>query len=202
VTSRRIYLVRHGETVGESSIRYHGRNDVPLSDSGREQIRRLVPLLAGREFAAVLHSPLSRAAESAEMLVAGLELPPALVEAVPGFTEIDFGDNEGLTAEEIESARPDWYRAWRNGQVNGFPGGDTFAGFAARVAAAWDDVLARHPSGDLLVVAHRGTIKRAVLRALGSTDESRGNADLGSLTVLRSGSAPELLVFNQVPEPR
>ena len=46
-SERRLWLVRHGETEGQSSIRYHGANDVPLSDVGRQQIRALLPLLAG-----------------------------------------------------------------------------------------------------------------------------------------------------------
>ena len=48
---RRIWLVRHGETEGQSSIRYHGSNDVPLSDVGRAQIRALAPWLQGVDFA-------------------------------------------------------------------------------------------------------------------------------------------------------
>ena len=43
------YLVRHGETAGESSVRYHGSNDVPLSAVGRQQVRRLVPVLRPKD---------------------------------------------------------------------------------------------------------------------------------------------------------
>ncbi|MCK5943216.1 MAG: histidine phosphatase family protein, partial [Planctomycetes bacterium] len=73
-SERRLWLVRHGETEGQSSIRYHGSNDVPLSDAGREQIRALLPLLEGVAFERVVHSPLSRAAESAALLRDGLRL--------------------------------------------------------------------------------------------------------------------------------
>ena len=66
---RRLWLVRHGETEGQSSIRYHGANDVPLSEVGRTQIRALLPLLAGVRPTMVAHSPLVRAAESEVLIV-------------------------------------------------------------------------------------------------------------------------------------
>ena len=88
--SRLVHLVRHGETEGESSIRFHGRNDVRLDDVGREQIRRLIPWLVEPRFTAVVHSPLSRAAESTRLLVGGFSSPPPVVEAHQGLTEVHF----------------------------------------------------------------------------------------------------------------
>ena len=46
LVNRRILLVRHGETVGESSTRFHGRNDVALAESGRAQMARVAAALA------------------------------------------------------------------------------------------------------------------------------------------------------------
>ena len=73
---RRIVMVRHGETEGESSIRFFGRTDVPLSALGREQARRLAGLVQHVGFSAVVHSPLARARESAEIVTALLDQPP------------------------------------------------------------------------------------------------------------------------------
>ena len=65
----RLVLVRHGETVGHSSIRYYGRTDVALSDLGRRQMRAAREWLAARDgasgFAPVFTSPLVRATEAA-----------------------------------------------------------------------------------------------------------------------------------------
>ena len=98
---RRLWLVRHGETAGESSIRYHGANDVPLADVGRKQVGALIPLLQGIAFARVEHSPLSRAVESAAILLAGLEndgvYAPEVVRPDDRLREISFGDAEGMT---------------------------------------------------------------------------------------------------------
>ena len=57
MSNRRIYLVRHGETEGESSIRFHGSNDVPLSDHGRDQIAALSTPLRDARPIAVWTSP-------------------------------------------------------------------------------------------------------------------------------------------------
>src|SRR5580658_9879256 len=101
-----LILVRHGETEGESSIRYHGRTDVVLSALGREQMRAAKDAIAaehgGLRFTRVFASPLSRAAEGAR-LIAGADAPLATLDE---FVEVDFGMFEGLTADEIRERYP------------------------------------------------------------------------------------------------
>ena len=126
---------------------------------------------------------------SADELLDGLaELPP-LVEVHRGLVEIDFGEIEGWTAEEIAERKPEWYREWRAGRTDGFPGGDTLKGFAQQVARAWDDIVARFPLGDLLIVAHRGVVKRALMHAMGMADDEGDALDIG-LASLRNRRRP------------
>lgn len=183
---RALYLVRHGETVGRSSVRFFGRTDVELSDVGREQVRGLLPWVGHVSFGAVVHSPLSRARESAEILAASLREPPAVSEEAPDLIEVDFGQIEGLTEREIAAGMPEWYQAWRQGEAKGFPGGETFAGFQMRMAAAIDGLMARHPTGNLLIVAHKGVIRRCLAHLLGLSREAAAkiHLDLGSLSVV------------------
>ena len=198
-SGRRLFLVRHGETEGESSIRYHGHNDVPLADSGREQARALLGPLRGIRPVAVVHSPLQRARESAEILSSGLGLPQDLLEEDESLMEVCFGDLEGMTEGEIRVAMPEWHARWMAGLSEGFPGGETTAGFRARVSRAFEALDARHPRGDVLVVAHRGVLRwgsRALLDPEETTDLT---VDLGSLTVLRRSVRYELETFNLVP---
>ena len=117
-----IHLVRHGETVGESSIRFHGRNDVALSDLGRAQVGALAQRLQDRHYDAVACSPLIRAAESADILMAARAQPVPERAQIDGLAEVFFGELEGMTAEEIEAAFPVWHadrrahipgRTWR-----------------------------------------------------------------------------------------
>jgi broad specificity phosphatase PhoE len=191
---RSLYLVRHGETVGESSVRFFGRTDMALSDTGRQQVRSLVPLLRHVMFQAVVHSPLSRARESAEILSAQLLQPPAVTEEAPDLIEVDFGEIEGLTDGEIAAKMPGWYRDWKSGLASGFPGGETFSGFAQRMQTAVDGLLARHPVGNLLVVVHKGVIKRALAHLLGLSADAAAkiNLDLGSLSVIACSDHQQL----------
>lgn len=180
---RRFWLVRHGETEGQSSIRYHGRNDVPLSAVGRAQVAALAPWLRGVAFAHVVHSPLDRAAESARLLIdlAGLRGVPCTVDA--RLAEISFGACEGMTRDEIEGRWPGFFADYQAGRCDAFPGGEPRAAFAARVGAALDDWRAQPWRGDLLLVAHRGTVRQALQQLAGVAPAGAG-VELGSLTVL------------------
>ncbi|MBI5849800.1 MAG: histidine phosphatase family protein [Planctomycetes bacterium] len=84
---RRLWFVRHGDTTGGSSQRYFGATDVPLSDLGREQVGKLAPLARGWRPRALLHSPLSRAAESARIVLALLAERPGAIEVIDALRE-------------------------------------------------------------------------------------------------------------------
>lgn len=183
---RRLWLIRHGETTGESSIRYFGATDVPLSDLGAEQVRRLAPYLRARRFAAIEHSPLSRAVRSARIVCEILDEAPAVVAAEPLLSEVDFGALEGRTAEEIAVELPAFHAAWRAGRIDAYPDGESIEGFRRRVAQGVDAVLARHGTGEVCIVAHRGVIKNALAHLLGlpASMIRPWPLDLGSVSVL------------------
>ena len=151
---RRIVLLRHGETVGNSRERFHGNSDVALSDEGRDQVRAAARRLATEVFEVVAASPMRRAWQSAALLAGGT---PVLL--VPEFREIDFGRWEGLTAEEIEAQDPVLYRAWREGAADfEFPSGERRAAFRERVLRGFAS-LAQTGAESILVVVHRGVIR-------------------------------------------
>lgn len=186
--ARRLWLVRHGETEGQSSIRFHGRNDVRLSDSGRAQIRALRPLLQHVPFVRIVHSPLQRAAESAAILCAecGLDARPRRADA--RLREISFGACEGMTQPEIEAAFPEFWRQHRAGLVDRFPDGEPRPEFAARVAAAMHDLATADWTGDLLVVSHRGTMRQALraLLAVPAHQDDEFGVELASVSIVQS----------------
>lgn len=194
MSPRRIALIRHGETAGQSSIRFHGMNDVPLSDEGRGQIRGLVPLLGplgdlvpGQDWARArwVHSPLVRASESARILADGVGVDAGALAVEADFREIHFGRFEGMTAEEIQAADPEWHGAWRRGETDAWPGGDRVQDFADRVQRAWGRLLAA-TEGDLVVVAHRGVVRFGLRRllALAPKDPDDFQVALGSVSIV------------------
>src|SRR2546428_8223790 len=73
-----LILVRHGETVWNQENRWQGQADVPLSETGRAQARRLAQRLRaeGRPVRAIYASDLSRAFHTAEILGEVLGMPP------------------------------------------------------------------------------------------------------------------------------
>lgn len=150
-----VVLVRHGETVGESSIRYHGANDVALSEEGRAQARAAARAIGDLAFDLHLASSLSRAAESARII-----RPRHPIELDDDLREIDFGRWEGLTRDEIRARDPELDAAWsRDPHGFDFPGGERRTVFQQRV----DRALARAFGRDverLLLVAHKGVVRR------------------------------------------
>jgi broad specificity phosphatase PhoE len=175
---QRIALVRHGETVGQSSVRYYGATDVPLSDLGRDQARAAARRLPGDGFDLVMTSPLSRAWESATLVAPGR---PIRLEA--DLREIDFGSWEGLTDAEIEARDPVRYRDWKQRHPGfEFPAGERRVDFQARVDRAIGTMFACR-AASLLVVVHKGVI-RAIARTLTGKELAEGLPPLGGVLQL------------------
>jgi broad specificity phosphatase PhoE len=167
----RLVLVRHGETVGQSSIRLYGSTDVALACEGEDQVAQAGRALRGQRFDAVFTSPLIRARRSAEIVLSTLEHPKVEIEAVPGFAEIDFGDWEGWTWDEVRARDPDNHARWTTqGPAFRFPHGEVRAEFVERVqGASAPSIEARFAAGarSILVVVHKGVIKAIAARMLG-----------------------------------
>src|SRR5438445_13235680 len=108
-----IYLARHGETAWTVSGQHTGRTDVPLTERGERNARRLGQRLLGMTFARVLTSPLQRARRTCELAGFG---PVAVVD--PDTVEWDYGDYEGKKTADIRRDRPDW-QLFRDGCPNG-----------------------------------------------------------------------------------
>jgi len=185
----KLILVRHGETEGESSIRYHGRTDVPLSDLGRLQMRAVRAALLKLGFpqlrwGPVFTSPLVRAREGAR-LIAGESAELCVLEE---FVEVHFGLFEGLTAEEIRDRYPEHYARWSTDRLAPgytYPDGESRLGFAERVIRGTGKMLSlwqpeSHVASTALLVAHRGVIRAVVNHLTGN----QPSVELGSIQLV------------------
>lgn len=192
MSERRLVLVRHGETTGNSSIRYYGRTDVALSEAGRAAMHLVRNALSQRyginHLALIFASPLIRARESAR-IIAG---DGAAITIIEEFTEIDFGLFEGLTAEEIAARYPFDYEHWRRNRFAPdyrYPGGESRSEFqerikrgVARLQERWESRANGERSGHALLAAHRGVI-REIARHLAAVEPA---VELGSVQILEA----------------
>ena len=97
----RVYLARHGETAWSLSGRHTGRTDIPLTERGECNARRLRARLEGITFTEVLVSPLQRARRTCEL--AGFA---AVAKVTPDLIEWDYGDYDGRLTSDIRRERP------------------------------------------------------------------------------------------------
>lgn len=155
-------LVRHGQTRHALERRYNGRADVPLTETGERQARRLAPILGTVAWDAVLASPLQRVQRTAEL--AGFPEP----EIVDELIEMDCGECEGHTTEEIRARYPDW-DLWRNG----CPGGESFDDVGSRLQPVIERLRAQ--GGAVLVFSHSLALRVLAARWLGlsATDAAK-----------------------------
>jgi phosphoserine phosphatase len=192
-----IYLVRHGSVVGAETRRFIGHLDVPLSLLGERQITALAERLRAVRLDAVYSSDLARARRTAEILAAPHGLPTVRLAAL---REFSMGRWEGLTAEQIRELDPAAFSAWM-ADIAGyqFPEGENLAQLSGRAWPALEAIVAAHPGGAVAVVAHGGTNRVLLCRALGIADHRilAIGQDYAALSVLRwSGARWTLLLLN------
>jgi len=188
-----LLLIRHGETdwVGK---RLAGRTPgIPLNENGRRQAEDLADALAHLPLTALYSSPLERARQSAEPLARRLNLP---VRVHNGLQEIDFGQWQGLTGEEMRN-QPLWPQVQRRPSQVRFPGGESFEEAQQRMVTVMDELLAAHP-GDALVAcfSHSDSIRILVAHVLAMPLDAfqRLTVDPISVTVIRQNEERTRLV--------
>ena len=118
----RLFLVRHGRTQWNKEEIFRGRADIPLDEVGRKEAERVADRLQGEDIGLVLSSPLSRAREMAEVIAKGCGAP---LEVREGLIDLDFGEWQGLSHQEVKERYPELYRRWKERPHEViFPGGE------------------------------------------------------------------------------
>ena len=156
-----ILLVRHGQTEWNRNERFRGRFDVPLNATGLAQAEATSErILKTWKPSAVYSSPLSRSLSTAEAIARRFSLP---VQVHPGLADIDFGEWQGLTAEEARLRWPDEIDRWYNHPDQArIPGGETLSALRLRAMRMLDELVDRHPQEAIVLVGHT-VINRIIL---------------------------------------
>ena len=189
----RLVFIRHGTSTWNDERRIQGQLDPPLSEKGRDQARKLGARFRDVEVDGFYSSDLSRARETAEAIAEQIGRAP---EFLAELREVALGEWEGLQRAEIVARYPDHWSRWtEHPSWDIVPGGEGTEAFEARVGAAIETLVARHRSGQVLVVTHGGVIQVALLRVVGRSSNGLFpfTIDNTSVTVLQ-GSPDRLLV--------
>ena len=146
-------LLRHGEVEGGPCFRGH-TND-PLSKAGNLQMHSATQ--GECHWDQIISSPLKRCASFAREYALAHRLP---LEFEEDMRELDFGDWEGLTAEQIMQDSPQALGDfWRDPMNHPPPGGETLNAFKQRVVTTWQRLHSRHVGKRVLLVTHGGVIR-------------------------------------------
>lgn len=191
----RIILVRHGETIWNVARRFQGQSDIDLNEKGRWQAGMTGKYLAGERIDVTYASDLVRCVDTAKLIVDGRGLE---IVTRRDLRELDFGEWEGLTGQEISERYPgDLLRlrdeGWRP------PRGETWPEMCARVLGAFEAIKRQHPDDAVLIVTHVNPLRVILADALRMSHEELFRTRLGNCAVNIldvNGSQCDLVVLN------
>ncbi|WP_144525806.1 histidine phosphatase family protein [Bacillus pumilus] len=153
-----ICLVRHGETDWNAAKRIQGRTDIPLNDTGKWQAEQTGLYLKDAHWDVVISSPLTRAKETAHLILKHIDAPLVIMD---DFIERDYGDAEGMSFEERQKLFPD----------KQYPNMEPLETIQDRMVEGIEKVREAYPNQQVLIVAHGAAI-HALLTTL--ADEHLG----------------------------
>jgi len=196
-----LYLVRHGAVISAPSKSFIGQIDVSLSEEGVDQAWALREWLEPVHFSRVISSDLSRSQRTAR-IIAGWRTNP--VEALPALREINLGEWEGFSFDEIRERFPEDFAA-RGRDIENWrpPHGESFADCFARVSIALDEILAGS-QGNVLLAGHAGVNRLILCSVLGIpvSDLLSIDQDCGCINIIEFGPGhARVKLMNHMPAP-
>lgn len=162
----RIILTRHGHVDWIAPERFRGRAELTLSQLGKKQAEALGSRVSqGWSLDAIYTSPLSRCIGTGGAIARATGADAGILE---GLVDIDYGQWQGLTHEEVRSRWPAEFRTWLDApDMALIPGGETLPGVLARVLEALRFVLDQHRGRTVALVGHDSVNRVLLLHCLG-----------------------------------
>jgi broad specificity phosphatase PhoE len=157
----KIILVRHGHVEGIDPPRFRGRQDLPLTERGKAQAAAVARRISQKWHPAIVYaSPLSRCVLTGAAIAGACGIK---CESIAQLNDIDYGDWQMKTYQEMQAAEPELYAAWfATPHLVRFPRGESFQDMVLRSADALRLALDRHPGQTVVMVSHT-SVNRALL---------------------------------------
>lgn len=147
-----LYLLRHGETDWNIEQRCQGFSDTPLNATGRRQAEAGARYFSSVKIEAIYSSTLDRAYETARAIA---RYHDASVQTTDALRELNQGEFEGLRLTELAEKHGDFLGRWFQEPVDlKLPGGESLREMQTRAWSALEEIVDRHPDGNVVVVAH------------------------------------------------
>ncbi|MDX2098296.1 MAG: histidine phosphatase family protein [Leptolyngbyaceae cyanobacterium bins.59] len=192
--SLRLYLMRHGETTFSQTGGYCGDLDVDLTAAGMEMAQAFADAYQTVSWEAIYVSPRKRTIATAKPLCDALGMEMQIRD---GLREISYGEWEGKTPEELRQNYNDIYLRWMTEPAwNAPPGGETAVQIASRAMPVITAIEQTHPTGNVLIVSHKATIRIIICSLLGidlGRYRDRITALAASVSIVKYGEYGPLL---------
>jgi broad specificity phosphatase PhoE len=190
-----IILVRHGQTEWNRVERFRGHADVPLNSTGLAQAEATGQRIASQwQPAAIYSSPLSRAVKTGEAIGKTCGLP---VQTIAELIDIDYGEWQGLTPEEVKERWPVELDTWyHKPHLALIPGGETLAQLRTRGMKALQELIDHHGGRTIVIVGHTVINRVLLLGMLGLGNERFWNIrqEPCAINVIEAGHEDFILV--------
>jgi broad specificity phosphatase PhoE len=149
----KVYVVRHGQTAWNVGEIFRGRADIPLDETGKQEVHLAGEALKDETIHAVYSSPLSRSMETAENIA---KFHKISVTPFDPIIDISYGEWEGLENQAVKEKYPELHALWhREPHKVKFPGGESLDEVRSRTMKGLEDLLVRHKNENFVLVAHR-----------------------------------------------
>ena len=192
--SLKLYFLRHGQTACSRENLFCGASDPALTPEGVEMAEAFATVYSSTPWSAIFSSPMQRTITTAQPLCDALGIE---MELRDGLKEISYGKWEGQTVETVTRDYHDDYIRWSADPAWHSPtGGELAVAIAARAMLVIEEIKQRYPTGNILIVSHKATIRIILCNLLGidvGRFRYRLGCPVGSVSMVEFGAHGPLL---------
>ena len=194
----KLIIARHGLTDWNLSGRFQGQTDTSLNQTGSDQALALGKWLANEKLDYIYCSDLQRAHKTALAVAQHQSCP---VQKDNRLRELNFGEWEGLTFQQIQKRHPNALKDWLEIPIEAAPpGGETLSQMADRIESILGTIRRKHKNGTVLLVAHGGPIQVLLCLALNIPPICYWQFSISQASISELGIYPQGAILNRMNE--